>query len=137
MPVNGLLVDVGLRGQRDVLLGLFQQRPRKELWDFLACGMPTFEDIDLPVESSDLVVWQKCQTSQLVLLTDNRNDKGKDALERVIRTLNQPDSLPVLTLGTANRFLAETEYKHRVADKVLEYLFDIERHIGTGRLWVP
>jgi hypothetical protein len=135
--VNGLLVDADLRLQRQVLLGLFQQSHRVELWDYLGYRMPTFDDIGLAQDSSDLVVWQTCQGNQLVLLTANRNDKGKEALENVIRSFNGPTSLPVLTLSEANRFLTDREYKYRVADKVLEYLFDIESYRGVGRLWVP
>jgi hypothetical protein len=135
--MNGLLVDVGLRGHRNVLLGLFQQPSRSDIWKYLACDMPSFEDLGLALDSSDLVVWQTCQSRQFVLLTANRNERGMHSLERTIRTLNQADSLPVLTLASERRFTAEAEYKHRVADKVLEYLFEIDRFLGTGRLWVP
>jgi len=135
--MNGLLVDVSLRGHKHVLQGLFQQPSRSDIWKYLSCDMPAFEDLDLALDSSDLVVWQTCQSHQLVLLTANRNEKGMHSLEWTIRTLNQTDSLPVLTLASERRFKAEAEYKHRVADKVLEYLFEIDRFLGAGRLWVP
>jgi hypothetical protein len=135
--MNGLLVDVGLQWHRLVLKGLFQQPTRSDLWQYLACDMPAFESLSLAPDSSDLAVWQTCQRHQLVLLTANRNEKGVHSLEWTIRTMNQSDSLPVLTLASEPRFISETEYKHRVADKILEYLFDMDRYLGTGRLWVP
>jgi hypothetical protein len=135
--VNGLLVDADLQGVRLVLLGLFEQPERADLWNSLACMMPTFDDIGLDHASPDLVVWQTCQNNRLVLFTANRNARGKDSLEWAIRTFNQPNSLPVITLGTAFRFQTEPDYRHQVADKVLEYLFEIDNHRGVGRLWVP
>jgi len=128
---------VGLRGQRQILFGLFHQHQRFELWNSLACTLPTFEEIGLVGESSDLVVWQKCQSNQLVLMTANRNEKGKESLEWVIRAFNRPDSLPVITLSSVRRFMLDVGYRHRVADKVLEDIFEIDRYRGAGRLWVP
>src|SRR5262249_51191582 len=124
-PVNGLLVDVNIRKHGEMLLGLLHQHQRVEVWEHLACGMPTFEELGLARDSSDLLVWRTCQHHQLVLLTANRNDEGEETLEWVIRTLNRPESLPVLTLAGANRFLWDPEYRQRVADKVLEHLFDM------------
>lgn len=135
--MNGLLVDVNLRREREVLLSLFLQPKRIELWQYLACIMPTFDEVGLADNSSDLIVWRKCQDRNLVLVTGNRNDKGKDSLESVLRTFNQPENLPVLTISTPDRFLPDSDYKHRVADRILEYLFDIDRFRGVGRLYVP
>ncbi len=135
--MNGLLVDVGLTGQGEALLGLFQQPDRAEFWNHLACQLYTLQALGLAPDSSDLVVWRACQSRKLVLLTGNRNEKGKDSLEWTIRTYNQPDSLPVITVAVAQRFLVDADYRRRVADKILEYLFEMDRYLGTGRLWVP
>ena len=135
--MNGLLVDIGFRGHRTVLDGLFHQPQRIELWEYLACTMPTFEEVGLAPETSDLLVWQLCQNHEFVLLTGNRNGRGRESLQQTICIHNQPNSLPVLTFSDPQRFLWDNDYGHRVADKVLEYLFDIDKNLGTGRLWVP
>src|SRR5207237_9235382 len=98
---------------------------------------PTFQDLGLLPETSDSVVWQRCQQEELVLLTANLNSKGPDSLEATIRALNTPASLPVFTVATADRVLQSRDYAERVADRILEYLFDRDDFRGTGRLFLP
>ena len=73
----------------------------------------------------------------MILLTANRSMKGEDSLEQVIREENTVDSLPVITTGDTNRFLADHVYRNRCVDKVLKILLDIETWMGVGRLFVP
>lgn len=82
-------------------------------------------------------MWRKCQSNQLILVTANRNAKGQDSLEATIRQLNTPDSLPVITLANARRLMHGKKYAERAANKLLEYLFDIDVHRGSGRLYIP
>lgn len=35
------------------------------------------------------------------------------------------------------RLLRDNEYMHAVADTTFEYLWDIQRHLGAGRLYIP
>ena len=72
-----------------------------------------------------------------ILLTANRSMKGEDSLEQVIREENTVDSLPVITIGDADRFLADRVYRNRCVDRILEILLDIETWMGVGRLFVP
>jgi hypothetical protein len=58
-------------------------------------------------------------------------------LEAAIRQLNQLASLPVVTLTDADRILRSKSYANRAAERLLDYLIDIENYRGTGRLWVP
>ena len=73
----------------------------------------------------------------MILITSNRNDDGPDSLEATIRTHGTPHSLPVFTLADAKRVLKERSYAELVADRLLEYLFDIEGLRGAGRLYLP
>ena len=75
--------------------------------------------------------------NQMILLTANRSMKGEDSLEQVIREENTVDSLPVITIGDADRFLADRVYRNRCVDRILEILLDIETWMGVGRLFVP
>ncbi|AUB39676.1 hypothetical protein COO91_05674 [Nostoc flagelliforme CCNUN1] len=47
----------------------------------------------------------------MILLTANRSMKGKDSLEQVIREENTLASLPVITIGNADRLLNDSEYR--------------------------
>ena len=40
-------------------------------------------------------------------------------------------------IGDADRMLRDKAYASAVADKVLQYLFDMNQHRGAGRLYVP
>jgi hypothetical protein len=108
-----------------------------ELWEHLGLATLAFRDLGLPTDSSDWVVWQRCQQEQLVLVTGNRNHEGPESLESAIRPLNAPHHLPVLTLANMDRILHERSYAERVADKLLEDLFDVENFRGAGRVYVP
>ena len=54
-----------------------------------------------------------------------------------IREHNPPKSLPVLTLADGERIRHEKAYAERVADRLLQYAFDIDKYRGTGRLYLP
>jgi hypothetical protein len=135
--VKGLLADVNIEGHFRVLLQLLQAEARRELWTFLNLGALTFPDLHLLADTLDVIVWQTCQREQLVLVTGNRNARGPDSLEWAIRTLNTPASLPVITLADPNRILADRPYGERVADRLLETLYDLENYRGAGRIYVP
>ena len=75
--------------------------------------------------------------NQMILLTANRSMRGEDSLEQVIREENTVDSLPVIAIGDADRFLADRVYRNRCVDRILEILLDIETWMGVGRLFVP
>jgi hypothetical protein len=135
--VPGILADVNVVKQLRMLLELFQGDSRRELWESLGFTTPSFADAGLSPQDSDLVVWQKCQEQQLVLVTANRNDDGPDSLEATLRERNTPASLPVITFADAERVRRDRAYAKRVADKLLEYLFDLEAYRGVGRLYVP
>ena len=133
----GILADANSIGYVQLLLRLLLEESRKESWLSLQCSTPTFAELGLAVTASEREVWQVCQERELVLLTENRNARDPDSLETVIRELNTAQSLPVFTLANTRRLMRDREYAGRVADKLLDYLSDIDNYRGTGRLYLP
>lgn len=97
----------------------------------------SFRDLNLSQQTSDAVIWLTCQQEQMILVTANRNADGPDSLEMTLRTQNTTTSLPVFTIANAERVFHSRDYAERVALKLLEYLLDIDRVRGTGRLYLP
>jgi hypothetical protein len=135
--VKGLLTDVNIERHFHLLVRLLEQEPWTEFWAHLNLRALEFHDLGLASDATDLNVWQTCQREELALLTANRNLRGGDSLEAAIRTLNTPRSLPVFTLGDADRILHDRVYADRVVDRLIDYLLDIDRYRGTGRLYLP
>lgn len=106
---------------------------------WLELRVPTFSfgDLSLDEEMQDDVLWEFCQSEQLVLFTDNRNETGATSLGRAIRERNTANSLPVLTPADAQRLYADAAYAERAAERMLEILMEIDRYRGAGRLFVP
>ncbi|NEQ68400.1 MAG: ACP S-malonyltransferase [Symploca sp. SIO2D2] len=129
-----VLIDHNLRGHAEILLGNIASQGWLEI---LPIRFVTFKEMNLPINSNDRVVWQLAQANQMILLTANRSMKGEDSLEQVLREENRLDSLPVITIGDADRFLADRAYRNRCVDRILEILIDIEIWMGVGRLFVP
>lgn len=135
--MKGLLADINSVKQVVVLRTILEQESRRELWQHLNLVTPSFAEVGLIPRSPDIDVWRICQVEELILITANRNEEGPDSLEATIRIEGTPQSLPVFTLADANRVLNERSYAERVADRLLEYLYDIEQLRGVGRLYLP
>ncbi len=110
--MNGILADANDEGHLALLLRLFQEGWRRD-------------------------VWEACQREQVILLTANRNDDGAESLEATIQQHNTPASLPVFTLANDQHVLRDRLYAEAVAARLLEFLFDIDSYRGTGRLYLP
>ena len=96
----------------------------------------TFVQVGLPVDSDDWTVWRFAQAHGMILLTHNRNMNDADSLEQTIREENTPTSLPVITLGRADR-LRESAYRERCVIRLIEIALEIAQYLGTGRLFIP
>lgn len=72
----------------------------------------------------------------MLLLTANRNKKGPDSLEQVIEEESSLTSLPVLTVGSPNR-IDERVYRERCVERLVEIIIDIDKFLGTNRLFIP
>ena len=88
------------------------------------------------MDSGDRTVWRTAQAQGMILLTHNRNMKGNDSLEQPIREENTPTALPVVTIGRIDR-IRERDYRDRCAIRLVEIGLEIEKHLGTGRIFIP
>ena len=104
--------------------------------ELLSLKLTTFRNEGLPVNTSDREVWRYAQANKMILLTNNRNMKGKDSLEQTLREENTLDSFPILTIGNVNR-LKESEYRERSATRIAEIIIDLENFLGTSRVFIP
>lgn len=128
------LVDHNLRGHAVLLSGSILNGG----WlDWVSIQFVTFDEMRLPVNSDDRVVWQLAQSNQMILLTANRSMKGKNSLEQVMREETTPGSLPVITIGNADRLLNDPEYRERCATCLVEIVLDIDGYKGVSRLFIP
>lgn len=62
--------------------------------------------------------------------------KGIDSLEQTIREENTSASLPVLTIGSLDRF-SDREYREQCAVRLVDILLDLENYRGVGRIFIP
>ncbi len=127
------LVDYNLDGYAAVLLSILTKRGWLEFFSIL---FVTFREAGLPMDSSDRAVWNYAQTNQMMILTANRNMKGKDSLEQVMREGNTSTSFPIVTIGDLAR-LDESEYRERCVDRLVEIVLELESYMGAGRLFIP
>jgi hypothetical protein len=131
--VNTILVDHDIEGQILMLWG----RMAAEGWLALCpLQLVTFDQVGLPVDSDDRTVWRFAQTQGMILLTHNRNMSDADSLEQTLREENMPTSLPVITVGRAER-LRERTYRERCAVRLVEIVLEIDQYLGAGRLFIP
>lgn len=105
--------------------------------DLLPIRFITFEEVALSVTSNDRVVWRFAQANQMILLTANRSMKDKNSLEKVMREENTSTSLPVVTIGDADRVLTDSGYRNRCVDRLIEIIFDVDDYRGSRRLFIP
>jgi hypothetical protein len=128
------LVDHNLEGHASLLLKSFV----KQGWaDLLSIRFVLMAEMNLPVTSSDRVVWCFAQANQMILLTANRRMKGKDSLEQVLREENTSTSLPVVTIGDANRVLTDADYRDLCVNRLLELALYLDNYLGTRRIFIP
>lgn len=132
-----LLADANIQGHIEGLMKRMQAEPWDGFWTALQISCLSFADVDLDAADTDAVIWQRCQERRIFLLTNNRNDDGPDSLENTIRTCNTPQSLPVFTIGDADRLKKDRSYSDQVIWALLEYLLEIDNILGTGRLFLP
>ena len=127
------LIDHNIEGQSLILFGSIAS----EGWlDTLPIRFVSFDEVQLPINSSDRVVWRFAQENQMILLTANRSMKGKDSLEQVIREESLPTSLPVVTLANVDR-IVEREYREQCVERLVEIALYMDNYIGVSRLFIP
>lgn len=139
--MQGIMADLNFEGHLQRLVYLLQEESRADIWTSLQVKLIPFEAIGLPRTAIDRLVWQACQRDEIVLITRNRNRDDEDSLEATIADLCTATSLPVIDVHSADRVMTDRTYAERVADGLLEYLFDLRHNssllLGTGRLPLP
>jgi hypothetical protein len=104
--------------------------------DWVTLGFITFEEVALPIDSSDRFVWRFAQENKMIILTANRSMEGEDSLEKTIRDKNNINSLPVITIAKVDR-MVERSYREKCAVRLIDILIDIENSMGVGRTFIP
>lgn len=128
------LIDHNLKGHALIFFGAIASQG----WlDIVPIQFVTFAQMKLPIDSDDRRVWQLAQENQMILLTANRSMKDKDSLEQVMREENTPTSLPVITIGNADRLLNESEYRERCVERLIQIVLDIDDYRGCRRIFIP
>jgi hypothetical protein len=128
------LVDHNFKGHARILLGSIASQG----WlDVVPIRFVMFEEVGLSIDSSDRVVWRVAQENQMILLTANRSMKDEDSLEQVMREENTQDSLPVVTIGNADRVLNDSIYRERCVDRIVEIAIYTANYMGARRVFIP
>ncbi|MFB2978054.1 ACP S-malonyltransferase [Microseira sp. BLCC-F43] len=128
------LVDHNFKGHARILLGSIASQG----WlDVVPIRFVMFEEVGLSIDSSDRVVWRVAQENQMILLTANRSMKDEDSLEQVMREENTQDSLPVVTIGNADRVLNDSSYRERCVDRIVEIAIYTANYMGARRVFIP
>ena len=137
--MNGLLFDINIQGHFRYLLHLLAALDLVGMWEAEDLDVFTVPQLGYPRDVRDRVIWNRCQSDGLVLVTENRNDDGPDSLERAMADALTPDSLPVLTLANKPRFERDRRYALIVADAFLNAVSDTAagKNRGVGRLYLP
>jgi len=128
------LVDHNLKGHARILLGTLAGQG----WlDLVPIRFVMFEEVGLLIDSSDRVVWRVAQQNQMIILTANRSMKDKDSLEQVMREKNTQSSLPVVTIGNADRVFTDSSYRNRCVDRIVEIAIYSDNYLGARRVFIP
>jgi hypothetical protein len=135
----GLLADVNLQGHLPYLERLLQQLGLLELITELGLVLATFSDVGLDRGLDDRTLWNYCQASGWVLLTDNRNRENEDSLEATLQDSWRDGLLPVLTLANKGKFENSAVYAARVAEDIADVLVSVfhDEVRDRPRIFVP
>ncbi len=82
----GIMSDNDIQGHFAELLKLLQADEWRGVWVSLQLEVETFESLGLSRTAPDVLVWQTCQSRQVMLITGNRNQEGPDSLEATLRS---------------------------------------------------
>lgn len=128
-----MLVDHNIEGQASLLASALGEQGWLAL---VPMRFARLEEVGLSPESSDRELWRFAQTNQMFLLTNNRNNDGKDSLQQTIEDENTPSSLPVINVRRPERIF-EKSFREKCAARLLEIVLYPEDYLGTGRQFIP
>src|SRR5438045_2194562 len=101
--MRGLLADANADGYLEILLRVCRGDEWVGIWNELAVATFTFSELRLDRAMQDDDLWDYCQREGFILLTANRNSDGPRSLDRAIRSRNEVNSFPVLTIADTDR----------------------------------
>jgi hypothetical protein len=130
----GLLVDHNIEQHGRLLWTQFNEADWRAMQ---VSSLTTLLEGGLGHEVTDRELWLFCQRRKMLLLTANRNRRGVDSLQAVLDELNDSASLPILTLANANRVLVDATYRELCAYRIADIALELQRHLGTARLFIP
>jgi hypothetical protein len=131
------MADHDVEGQLQALLRVGLSPGWIDLWIDASCQIESFERLALDDNATDAEIWKACKEHGIVLITGNRNAEGELSLEQTIRRLGTSQSLPVLTISDPGRVMNDRRYAEDIAAQVLDYLRDLDKMRGAGRLFLP
>ena len=129
--LRGLLADAHADAMLRSVRGWIATNGLAEAMEYEEIRFATFGDLGLPTNTPDRPLWELCQADGWVLPTDNRNAKGQDSLQATLTDRWKPGCLPVLTIGSGDRFRDDPAYASRCSVDVAEVLFGLR--VGHGK----
>ncbi len=137
--MHGLVFDINVQGHYAHFVHLLAALDLADIWLGYGFSIRTVPGLGYPRDVSDRVIWNRCQSDGLVLITENRTADDPDALERTIADSLAPDSLPVLTIANKRRFERDRRYALIVAREFADHTVDIAlgKYRCIGRLFLP
>ena len=96
-----------------------------------------FADVGLDTDAADEDVRSICVQEDIVLITGNRNQESETSLNATLRRELDATAVPVLTVADVQRFSRDSTYREDASITALQYLTEIDRHRGAGRLRLP
>jgi hypothetical protein len=135
--MRGLLVDNNIQGQMENVRTIFLGPEWGEIWASTGFEFLQFADVGIDRSTKDDVIWQTCRLHGLLLVTANRNAEGPDSLGAMLESDLRDTDLPVVTIADQEALRLDKSYARRVAIRILEICWDIEKLRGTGRIFVP
>jgi hypothetical protein len=66
----------------------------------------------------------------------NCNNDGPDSLEQTLLDELAPTTLPVLTVGNAERLRKDHAYRNACAEQLAEIVADLEFYTGIPRIYI-
>ncbi len=117
---------------------IFYCLERLQYLDWLTIELVFFNDVGIPINATDEIVWQFCQETGYYLLTGNRSRKDKTAsLHDVLERLAGNKSRPVITVGNLRSVILDKRYCQACAEAIAEIALNEALYIGIPRLYIP
>src|SRR5437870_5533180 len=128
-----ILLDHDLEGQ----VAFLKSALRETGWDRdVHIQFKHLRDFDLPDDCADREIWRRVQAERILLITNNRNREDETSLQATVDRENTPDSLPILTISDQTR-LRQPVYRQQVVERLVAIILDVDKYLGTGRLYLP